>query len=67
MTMADAAALDPGTVKFVLMFGVAFIVAVWGIWTTTRRQREFDRDRAARHNAEPSAKPSSPAASEPEN
>ncbi|MBX9926997.1 MAG: hypothetical protein K2Y05_11615 [Hyphomicrobiaceae bacterium] len=63
MTMANAAALDPGTVKFVLMFGVAFVVAVWGIWTTTRRRSEFDRDRAARQDT----KPTSPVESEPEN
>ncbi len=50
--MAETQAFDPGTVKFVLMFGAAFVVAVWGIWTTTRRQREFEREAEQRRGAQ---------------
>jgi hypothetical protein len=36
---------DPGTIKFILLFGGAFVVAIWGLTTNTRRAREFERHR----------------------
>jgi len=37
---------DPGTIKFMLVFGGAFVVAVWGLAANARRAREFERQRA---------------------
>ncbi|MDZ4842066.1 MAG: hypothetical protein SH859_07985 [Hyphomicrobium aestuarii] len=39
-------AFDPGTIKFVLLFGGAFVVAVFGLAANARRAREFERQRA---------------------